>query len=304
MVLQQNDSFLETKRHGSLLFPFNIYPCTIPKDFPSVGLHWQKSMELVFVKKGRGLVQVALNQMDAQGGDIFVLPPGTLHAIRGRNGQAMEYENIIFDVDFLGGSAVDVCARQVLAPLAAGQLPLPARLRPGQPAYDDAVQCLNEADRLCGQRPPAYELGVKAAMLRFLFVLLQLQPEEAPPEHPATQRLRMVLGWVEEHYAQPVRVEQMAQLCGCSPSHFMRWFKQMTGVSFVTYLNERRLAGAAEQLRLSDESILSIAGSVGFENLSNFNRQFKARYGVSPRQYRCGHRASPCAEEHAGSAPL
>ena len=42
----------ETKRHGSVLFPFNIYPCTIPRDFPSVALHWHKSMELIYVKKG------------------------------------------------------------------------------------------------------------------------------------------------------------------------------------------------------------------------------------------------------------
>ena len=47
-----NPSFLqETKQHGAVRFPFNIYPCTIPGDFPQVALHWQDSMELVFVKR-------------------------------------------------------------------------------------------------------------------------------------------------------------------------------------------------------------------------------------------------------------
>ena len=55
----------ETKRHGSVLFPFNIYPCTIPRDFPSVALHWHKSMELVYVKKGAGQVQAGMRWMDA-----------------------------------------------------------------------------------------------------------------------------------------------------------------------------------------------------------------------------------------------
>ncbi|MCD8022585.1 MAG: AraC family transcriptional regulator, partial [Lachnospiraceae bacterium] len=49
-------NYQETKKHGSTLFPFNIYPCTIPRDFPSVALHWQKSMELIYIKKGRGIV--------------------------------------------------------------------------------------------------------------------------------------------------------------------------------------------------------------------------------------------------------
>ena len=46
----ENPSFLqETKQHGAVRFPFNIYPCTIPGDFPQVALHWQDSMEIVFV---------------------------------------------------------------------------------------------------------------------------------------------------------------------------------------------------------------------------------------------------------------
>ena len=52
MELSSQIRLEETKKHGSVLFPFNIYPCTIPADFPSVALHWQKSMEIIFVKKG------------------------------------------------------------------------------------------------------------------------------------------------------------------------------------------------------------------------------------------------------------
>ena len=45
-------------QHGSKLLPFNSYPCTIPLDFPSVSLHWHKEMELIYVKKGRGEIQL------------------------------------------------------------------------------------------------------------------------------------------------------------------------------------------------------------------------------------------------------
>ena len=146
--------------------------------------------------------------------------------------------------------------------------------------------CLSEAESLCGDRLPGYELGVKAAILRLLFLLLRLRPEPIPADSPGTTRLKAVLQRVEQEYAQPLTVPQMAESCGCSSSHFMRWFKQMTGSTFTAYLNERRLAVAAEHLRQTSDSILFIAGEVGFENLSNFNRQFKARYGVSPREYR------------------
>ena len=45
---------------------------------------------------------------------------------------------------------------------------------------------------------------------------------------------------------------------------------------------DRRLTSAAERLRRSDDKIVTIAEDAGFENLSNFNRQFKARYGMTP----------------------
>lgn len=198
----------------------------------------------------------------------------------------MEYENIIFNLDFLGSGAADVCAQQYLVPLAAGRMALPARIRPEQPEYPVISACLAETEALCGERGPGYELGVKAAMLRLLFHLMRMQPEMTLTESAGMVRLKSVLQRVEEEYAQPLTVEQIARGCGCSTSHFMRWFKQLTGTTFTVYLNERRLAVAAERLRQSSDSILFIAGEVGFENLSNFNRQFKARYGVTPREYR------------------
>ena len=71
----------ENKQHGEKWFPFDIYPCTIPKDFPQVALHWQSSMELVFVKKGTGMVYVDLDPFTARAGDIFVFVPGMLHSL-------------------------------------------------------------------------------------------------------------------------------------------------------------------------------------------------------------------------------
>ena len=102
-------------------FPFNLYPCAIPGDFPQVALHWQESMELVFVKRGIGLVQVGAVTCPARMGDIFIFTPGTLHALRQAEGQCMEYENIIFALELLGG-AEDLCAEKYLLPLQSGRL--------------------------------------------------------------------------------------------------------------------------------------------------------------------------------------
>ena len=231
--MQNQASLQETKQHGAVRFPFNLYPCTIPGDFPQVALHWQESMELVFVKRGTGLVQVGAESCPARMGDIFIFTPGTLHALRQAEGQCMEYENIIFELEL-----------------------------------------------------PGYELQVKGALLRFLALLLAQGRQRLAAETADTQRLKTLLQWLSAHYTEELRVADAAGVCSFSASHFMRWFRQMTGQSFVAFLNEYRLNAAAEALQATDETVLTIASRCGFENLSYFNRTFKAHFGMTPREYR------------------
>ena len=165
--MQNQASLQETKQHGAVRFPFNLYPCTIPGDFPQVALHWQESMELVFVKRGAGLVQVGAVSYLARMGDIFVFTPGTLHALRQAEGQSMEYENLIFELELLGG-AEDLCAEKYLLPLQSGRLSLPVRLTPNDLCYLQAAACLREVEEASRSKLPGYELLVKGALLRFL----------------------------------------------------------------------------------------------------------------------------------------
>lgn len=286
MEKENATNYQETKQHGSRLFPFNIYPCTIPLDFPTVPLHWHKEMELIYVKKGKGQIQLETESYEGNPGDIFVVTPGTLHAIHKLKGYSMEYENIIFEIDFLGEGAADLCAGEFLVPLAAGKLFAPARIQEEEEEYDLLKRCLVQMEELCETKEKAYELGVKAAVLQIIFLLIRKYPSMETVSSPDRERLKAVLQEIQEKSGENLSVSDMAGFCGWSSSHFMRWFKKMTGDSFTSYVNDRRLAEAAESLRLTDDKILTISQDAGFTNLSNFNRQFKKRYGVTPREYR------------------
>lgn len=283
--MDNRSSLQETKHHGEVRFPFNIYPCTIPGDFRQVAVHWQDSMELVYIKRGSGLVQTGAQVCTAQSGDIFVLTPGTLHAIRQTESCTMEYENIIFDVELLGG-AEDLCAEKYLLPLQSGRLALPEHITPDEAWYPQAADCLKEAEEANRCKQFGYELCIKGALLRFLALLIAQSKALPPAEKASTQRLRAVLQWISAHYSESVCVADAAALCQCSPNHFMRWFRQMTGQTFIIFLREYRLNAAAEALRTTEDTILSISEQCGFENLSYFNREFKAHFGMTPREYR------------------
>ena len=221
----------------------------------------------------------------ARMGDIFVFAPGTLHALRQAEGQSMEYENIIFELELLGGAG-DLCAEKYILPLQSGRLALTGHLTPNDLCYLPAAACLREVEDANRAKRPGYELVIKGELLRFLALLIAQGKQQLPAETADTRRLKTVLQWLSAHYVEELRVADAAEVCSCSASHFMRWFRQMTGQSFVTFLNEYRLNAAAEALHTTDETVLTIASRCGFENLSYFNRAFKAHFGMTPREYR------------------
>ena len=98
--------------------------------------------------------------------------------------------------------------------------------------------------------------------------------------------MRIVLKYVENNYPEKITIADIAEVAGFSESHFMRYFKETMGTSFIDYLKDYRLTMAARLLQSSDNAIIDIASDVGFDNISYFNRAFKAKYGVSPRNYR------------------
>ena len=90
------EQYHEKKRHTEDQFPYNTYLCTIPDDFTEVPVHWHEEAELIVIQKGSGTVLVDLTHYHVTAGDIIIVLPEHLHAIREISGQKMEYENIIF----------------------------------------------------------------------------------------------------------------------------------------------------------------------------------------------------------------
>lgn len=101
-----------------------------------------------------------------------------------------------------------------------------------------------------------------------------------------SRRVQKVKAYIRAHSAREIRLEELAALVGMAPSAFSRFFKQRTGRTPVDYIIDIRLGNAARMLVDTTVSISEICYACGFNNLSNFNRTFKARRGYTPRDFR------------------
>lgn len=113
----------------------------------------------------------------------------------------------------------------------------------------------------------------------------------------AVARVTRTVRWIDRHPEAPLALDTLARDAGLSVYHFLRTFERLTGVTPHQYLVRARLREAAIRLSTERDRVLDIALDCGFGDVSNFNRAFRAEFGVNPRAYRERPAASmpPCS---------
>jgi len=105
-----------------------------------------------------------------------------------------------------------------------------------------------------------------------------------------SRRVYKVEEFISQNYRQPIRLRELADMAGMTPTAFSRFFKLRTGRTVSDYIIDTRLGFAARKLVDSTMSIVEICYDCGFNNISNFNRSFKNKKGCSPKVFRENYR--------------
>ena len=245
-------------------------------------------MELIVVKKGRGIVTLDRESRVLEAGQAVIVLPGQLHSIRQYQQERMEYENIIFRLEMLLPKEGDICGPGFLEPYRDGKLLYPAWIDGSAPYHQEMAACIRRLDELSERRPEGYPLAVKGWLFQFFFLLFSGAEPTVAEEGSvkALDKVKQILSRIESDYGKPLSIEEMAGFSGFSPSHFMKFFKKHMGVPFVCYLNDYRLTMAARALAETQEDVLTVALDAGFPNVSYFNRLFKRKFQMTPLEYR------------------
>ena len=121
---------------------------------------------------------------------------------------------------------------------------------------------------------------------KIIEMVMECVSTESVADANARSKIQMAIGYIQEHFAENLTVNVLAEHYGMSPNYFSSMFKKEMSRSAVNYITELRINQARELLYHSELSVVDISKKVGYEDSQYFFRVFKKYLGMTPLQYR------------------
>ena len=92
--------------------------------------------------------------------------------------------------------------------------------------------------------------------------------------------------YIDDHITSPISIDELAEYTNYTPNYIYKAFRECLSTNTQHYILIRRLYKSVRELRLTNDSIESIASKLGFSSVYHFSNAFKKEFGISPSYYR------------------
>lgn len=258
----------------SLEFPnlsLNLFENALDESLNVVDLHWHNRLEVIHVMDGQGTVTIDFADFPVKKGDIVVVPPCALHTARGRDGQIMTSQTVVFSLECFHGNCQ-------FTPV----------IRAGMAGFAEITSVME----LIFQPPMGSKQSRELLLQGYATALYALlgccgyEHRRQAQDGQNSQPVKDVISYIHAHYQEKIEIAQLAQIAGYSKYYFVRYFSKHVGCSCTYYIQAIRLAKAKEMLRSASASISAISEQAGFDSVSYFIKVFRTQTGMTPLQYR------------------
>lgn len=251
--------------------------------------HWHDEIEIIYIINGNVKAGVNSEEYMLTYGEILLISSGDVHYfLPVDKGTRLV---ILFNLSIFENFTLDEMGKNYVRPVFSNSL----RTSNKWPNFvkTNIENQINELLKEYTHKKEGYKLSLKARLYDIVVVLLRNVPIENRSCKDDTiykenlKRLDSVFKYVEDNYESNITLEDVAKIAGFSMYHFTRFFKSLTSMTFVQYLNNFKIT-KSEWLLLNNKemSITDIAFNSGFTSIKTFNRVFKELKNCSPKDYR------------------
>ncbi|NLR91559.1 MULTISPECIES: AraC family transcriptional regulator [Flammeovirga] len=246
--------------------------------------HYHQQYELIYIKEGSGVRFVGDHVSSFESGQLVLISPNLPHLWK-NNDDCTKMCNLVikFDKSFMGPNTFDnpvfACINEMLSDSKYG---ISFSKEFGKSLEKELMNCqqLSSAEKNIF----LLSLLLKLANSKCIHQLSTSDMRQQGDSNK--ERLDRVLKYISDNYEKDIDLQEIADIACLTSNSFCRFFKKVTNKSFKQYLNEVRIRNASRLLVQKNYQISDVCYEVGFNSITNFNKQFKMIIGKTPREYR------------------
>jgi AraC-like DNA-binding protein/mannose-6-phosphate isomerase-like protein (cupin superfamily) len=249
--------------------------------------HYHKEVEFLAIMEGHLAIQSKYNFNMLGPGDVFIMGASQPHRSCKPLNEKLQY--IVFQVDLVKHFDPSIlpylyCFSELTHPLEQLNYIFKDREQTKQEAHDLIRNIFTEVQK----QQKGYEIAINYSIKKLMLLLVRSDSQNLLnyTDNNELNRLKPVLDYVDSHLADKISVEDACSLVNLSYHYFIKYFKKMMGVSFIDYINLKRIKKAELLLLTSEMSIMEVSYEVGIFNMAQFYKLFKRHNQCSPKAFK------------------
>lgn len=278
----------EDIRFENPFLSMKIFSSSRSHDVMTTNWHYHKEVEFLVVMDGVLTVFVDEEQFVLQQGDIALIGANQLHFDRSQAKDGpMSYYVLQFDIhDYFEQSTMPYYRflSESDFPWSKLNYIFAENNDARQTIYDAVTEIYAEAQR----KLEGYEIAVSLLIKKIVLTLLRSDKRNLLRHRENTEllRLRPVLDYIEENVCDKIQVEDACKIANISYYYFVKLFKKALGMSFLEYVNYKKIKRAERILLTDGMTVAQVGEEVGLPNMAHFYKIFRKYNACSPHDYR------------------
>ncbi|MFA5293236.1 MAG: helix-turn-helix domain-containing protein [Phycisphaerae bacterium] len=243
--------------------------------------HKHDNPSILFVVYGQGVLEFDDKSFSVESNSVIILPKDKSHKLSDKPRKQMTILSVYFDIQKTGLN------KHIVDYLLESAEPFILPLYYSENIKRYLRQMLYEQNT----KPPGYKLSItqnlSLAILQIYRAILKRSKQKISSNPPgSSERVKSVIDFISQNCHEQYSLADAARLGKVSQRQFTNLCRNLTGISFIKFLNSVRCKKAAQLLKQTNMSAAAVAFEVGYEDLSTFYRAFKGIYKSSPIRFK------------------
>jgi AraC family L-rhamnose operon transcriptional activator RhaR len=262
------------------------YPIYVNRSIETFELieHRHDFLEISYVSEGSGTHHIGDVALTVSQGDIFLIPIGVSHVYRPSS--ASTNSSLVVYNCVVSKEALE----QLMRAFPGSEISrLCLEHKKWKQYQDKNVECYRIFQKLHSEfnmDRHGKETALYLAVIELILYLYRAETEPVSSGQLVSKNMDSILHFLSNNLNTSISQDQMARKFGIGERQFHRLFTKQTGMTLKDYIQTLRVQEACRLLQISNRKINDIATAVGYQDIPFFNKLFKRKTGMSPRDYR------------------